>query len=200
MPVAHRLRHDRQLALIIGLALMAVTYLIFSARAMLDPISPGEMISLKRLIATGAGAGLFMLAVGRAARVSARSWAERLLAVLWVAAVGGLAILLLRIGYDLFVADRGDAVIARNARWMLAWLGYFAAAIGGYFTITMVKMAMRREKLAHRFSRNEIASALVEEVTDWSPQERRLLIARLSRIRDYEEVDPLVGCLDAPQD
>ena len=42
-------------------------------------------------------------AVGRAARVPARGWPERLLAVAWVAGAGILALLAFRVGYDLLV-------------------------------------------------------------------------------------------------
>ena len=198
MTAARRIPHDRQLAMTIGAVLLFATYLVFSLRAVLDPATPGDLFSLKRLIATGAGAGLFMLAVGAAAKVSARRWSERLTALLWVAAIGAIGLLAFRIGYDLLVDDRPEAVIARNARWMLAWLGYFAAAIGGYFAITFVKQAMRRERGAPVLDRAAIARVLTEEVSDWTPAERRALIARLSQIRDYEEADPLVGTLDVP--
>lgn len=194
------LRHDRQLALLIGLVLLVATYVIFSIRAVLDPATPGDLLSLKRLIATAAGSGLFMLAVAKAAKVPSARWSERLTALLWVTAIGTLAMLAFRIGYDLLVDNRPDAVVARNARWVLAWLGYFGAAIGGYFAITFIRQTVRRERVNRAFSRAEVASVLVEEVGDWTPEERRALIARLSRIRDYEEADPLVGCLDAPQD
>lgn len=198
MSATRRLRHDRQLALTIGILLLVATYLVFSIRAVLDPATPGDMFSLKRLIATAAGSALFMLAVTTAAGVPVARWSQRLRALLWITAMGSIALLAFRIGYDLLVDNRPDAVLARNARWMLAWLGYFGAAIGGYFAITFVKQAVRKERVAPTFDRAEIASVLVTEVQDWSPAERRALIARLSRVGDYEEADPLVGCLDAP--
>jgi len=194
-----RLSHDRHLAAMIGLCLMVATYLVFSIRAVLDPVSPGEMLSLKRLIATGAGAGLFFLAVARAGAVPSGRWSERLVAMLWITAVGSLAIMAFRIGYDLIVDHRAEAVVARNARWVLAWFGYFAAAVGGYFAITFLKQAVRRERAGRAFNRAEVASVLIEEVAEWTPEERRALLMRLGRIKDYEEVDPLVGCLDEPQ-
>lgn len=193
------LRHDRQLALTIGLVLLVATYLVFSIRSVLDPVSPGDLLSLKRLIATAAGSGLFMLAVSKAATMPTKRWSERLAALLWVTALGTLAMLIFRIGYDLLVDDRPEAVVARNARWVLAWLGYFGAAIGGYFAITFIKQAMHRERVAPAFDRADVAAVLIAEVSEWTPEERRTLITRLSCIREYEEADPLVGCLDAPQ-
>ena len=92
------LPHDRRLAVMIGLVLMVATYLIFSIRAVIDPLTPGHFISLKRLIATAAGAGLFLLAVSKAARIPARGWAERITAMLWITAIGSLAMLAFRIG------------------------------------------------------------------------------------------------------
>lgn len=195
-----RLPNDRQLAVIIGLCLMAATYLVFSVRAVLDPASPGDFLSLKRLIATAAGAGVFLLAVTRAAAIPARRWSERMVGLLWVTVLGGLAILVVRIGYDLFVDDRAGAIVARNARWVLAWLGYFGAAIGGYFAITFLRRSVRREQARRAFDRAEVAAVLIDEVAEWTPQERRALLVRLSRIKDYEETDLLVGCLDEPHD
>lgn len=198
MSATRHLRHDRQLALTIGLVLLVATYLVFSIRAVLDPGTPGDLLSLKRLLATAAGSGLFVLAVAKAARVPSARWSERLTALLWVTAIGTLAMFVFRIGYDLVIDNRPEAVVARNARWILTWLGYFSAAIGGYFAITFIKQAMRRERVSPSFDRADIASAMVNEVAEWTPEERRALMARLSRIRDYEEADPLVGSLDAP--
>lgn len=195
------LPHDRRLAVMIGLVLMVATYLIFSIRAVIDPLTPGHFISLKRLIATAAGAGLFLLAVSKAARIPARGWAERITAMLWITAIGSLAMLAFRIGYDMLLDNRTDAVVARNARWILAWLGYFVAAVGGYFAITFVKQAMRRNAadVVPTFDRDEVASVVLDEVAEWSPEERRALLNQLVRISDYEEADPVVGCLDRPQ-
>lgn len=199
MLVTRHLRHDRQLALTIGLVLLVATYLVFSIRSVLDPASPGDLFSLKRLIATAAGSGLFMLAITKAAAMPTRRWSERLTALLWVTALGTLAMLAFRIGYDLLVVDRPEAVVARNARWILAWFGYFGAAIGGYFAITFVKQAMHREPAPPCFDRADVAAVLIAEVSEWTAEERRALITRLSCIRDYEEADPLVGHLDEPQ-
>ena len=193
-----RLPHDRRLAIGVGLVLLVATYLIFSIRAVLDPVTPGHVLSLKRLIATMGGAALFLFAISWAARMPARRWSQRLLAVLWITALGSAAMLAFRVGYDVLVDNRPDAVIARNARWLLAWLGYFAAAIGGYFAITFVKRAFYREPAAPTFDRADLASVVIEEVAEWTPEERRELLARLSGIRDYEETDPLVGSLDEP--
>lgn len=199
MPATRRILLDRQLALTIGLILLVATYLVFSVRAVLDPVTPGEVLSLKRFVATAAGSGLFLFAVARAARLPLQAWSARLATLLWVTAVGAAAMLVFRIGYDVLVDNRPDAVIARNARWILAWLGYFAAAIGGYFAITFVKQAMRRAPVAPVFDRADVAAVFIEEVAEWPPQERRALMARLATIRDYEEADPLVGQLDAAQ-
>lgn len=193
-----RLPHDRRLAIGVGLILLVATYLIFSVRAVLDPITPGHVLSLKRLIATTGGAGLFLFAISWAARMPACRWSQRLLAVLWITALGSVAMLAFRIGYDMLVDNRPDAVVARNARWMLTWLGYFAAAIGGYFAITFVRQSLYREPPAPTFDRADLASVVIEEVAEWTPQERRELLARLSGIRDYEESDPLVGSFDEP--
>ncbi len=199
MSATRRIRHNRQLALTIGVVLLVATYLVFSIRAVLDPATPGDLLSLKRLIATAAGSGLFVLAVAAATQTQARRWTKRVRALLLVSVLGMAALLAFRIGYDLLIENRAEAVIARNARWVLAWLGYFAAAIGGYFAITFIKQAVRPEPAAAAFDRGEVAKVLIAEVSDWAPEERRALIARLSCIRDYEEADPLVGCLDAPQ-
>lgn len=44
----------------------------------------------------------------------------------------------------------------------------------------------------------DVASVRIEAVSEWTPEQRHELLARLSGIRDYEETDPLVGCFDQP--
>lgn len=199
MIAANRLKHDRRIALVIGVCLLVATYLVFSLRAALDPANPASLFSLQRLIATSTGAGFFILAVGRVARMPARRWSERLIALMWVTVAGVIALLAFRIGYDLLVDNRTEAVFSRNFRWVLTWLGYFAAAIGGYFAITFVRQAIEREHDAPAFTRAEVSAALMREAANWTAEERRVLAAKLSQIEAYEEADPLVGYLDQPR-
>ncbi|MFM5923375.1 MAG: hypothetical protein ACKOPG_04225 [Novosphingobium sp.] len=182
---------ENALARHFAIALMAATYLAFSARTLLNTVDPGEMFSLKRMIATGVGAIVFMVVARSAWRNPDRPLLFQLSSVLLLSALGAAAILAIRIGYDLYVANRSEGVIQHNLRWLITWLGYFLTAIASYFAVLLARRVARLRSVDRPFTRPEIADALIEEVSQWSPAERNALIASLAQTANYGEADPI---------
>lgn len=133
---------DRQ-ATVFALGLMLTSYLLFSLRTMLDPIDPGDLVSLKRLLATGAGAITFWVVVTRSRAMALRSIRLGDVALLSLAALG--PVLATRVGYDILVSSEDEASLARNLRWVLAWSGYFVAALLGYRVLVLQRCLAARK-------------------------------------------------------
>lgn len=187
---------DQRIAIAIGLGLMLATYLVFSVRSLLNPVSAGELLSFKRLMTTVLGAGLFLFVAHRASRTLRRNPA-RIGPVLALSALSLLILLATRVAYDLFIAGVSDRVLAVNVRWMMTWLGYFGAALATYYAVLLARRALRRQSVKTGLSHDEAVAMVVAEVSDWTLAERRELIAALSRIPDYEEADPAAKALAA---
>lgn len=187
---------DQRIAIAIGLGLMLATYLVFSVRSLLNPVSAGELLSFKRLMTTVLGAGLFLFVAHRASRTLRRNPA-RIGPVLALSALSLLILLATRVAYDLFIAGVSDRVLAVNVRWMMTWVGYFGAALATYYAVLLARRALRRQTVRIGLSHDEAVAMVVAEVSDWTLAERRELIAALSRIPDYEEADPAAKALAA---
>jgi hypothetical protein len=98
-----------------------------------------------------------------------------------------------------YSAKQNQAIAAGTGAAMIA------SAVGTWLIIRAVRKAARspasttlrgalhRVKSPPPFSRKEATAAIVEEATEWTPAERRALIASLSRVPDYEEADPLAN-------
>ena len=155
-------------AIVFALGLMLTSYLLFSFRTMLDPIDPGSLVSLKRLLATGAGAITFWVVVTRSKAMALRSIRLGDVALLSLAALG--PVLATRVGYDIMMSSEDEASFARNLRWVLAWSGYFVAALLGYRVLVLQRCLAARKDPAQTF--------------DTGPGEA---------MATYEEADPLHG-------
>lgn len=187
---------DKRIAIAIGLALMLATYVVFSVRSLLNPVSPGDLLSVKRLLAVGLGAGLFLFVAHRAS-AALKGRRVRLAPVLLYSMISVAILLTMRIAYDLFVAGATEAVLAVNLRWMMTWIGYFGAALATYCALILARRALRREGAAAPLTQEETVAMVVAEVSEWTLAERRELIAALSRIPDYEEADPAAQAIAA---
>lgn len=107
----------------------ALTYVLFSVRAKLNPDESALFFDQKRLVATIAGAIVFWLAARAAGRATKLPPRRVVLAVIGVAMPGALLLFLLRSGIDFIAARDSLESLARNTRWMLLWLGYFGTGI-----------------------------------------------------------------------
>lgn len=150
MSVSTIAARDRRTAVFFGLGLLIASYLLFSMRSMLNPVEPGDLVSVKRLITTSVGAAMFLVVVRRAGRPAAGNGAGRLMTLALLCAASAALVLATRVGYDLFVDQRTEDVLARNVRWLIAWLGYFSAALLGYYAATIRQRAARRDAAARR--------------------------------------------------
>lgn len=186
---------DQRIAIAIGLALMLATYVVFSVRSLLNPVSPGDLLSVKRLLTVGLGAGLFLFVAHRASG-ALKGRRVRLAPVLLYSTISVAILLTMRIAYDLLVAGATEAVLAVNLRWMMTWIGYFGAALATYCALILARRALRREAAAP-LTQDETVAMVVAEVSEWTLAERRELIAALSRIPDYEEADPAAHAIAA---
>lgn len=188
MSAQHRTRHETANPLVFALGLMVATYAAFSVRTLLDTVNPGDLFSAKRLVATGAGAVLFILAARRIGKASRQKWTVLLSSALLWCVGGALALLAVRVGYDLLFAADSDWSFQRNLRWVIAWFGYFAAAMAGY----CASLLASRRRPTRSWSRQEVTNAMIAETQAWSVEERRRLIAALKRVDAYEEADPII--------
>lgn len=157
MSAAYLLRPDRRAALMFVLALLIASYLLFTLRTVLDPVDPGEVLSAKRLATTAVGATMFWLLATRwrsLARyaIQGRLWRA---AMLVLAAMG--PVLATRVGYDLLLTGEGTTALGDNIRWILAWSGYFIAAVLGY------QLTMLRDKSAPAWSEADYLAHLLPE-------------------------------------
>lgn len=190
MPAQASFHQEGRIAAIIGLLLLASTYLVFSIRAVTDPWEPGQILDLKRFAAAGVGAVMFWL-VARHAR---RNWAGQVharivsLALMTVWALG--LVLATRIAYDMFLTELTDESLVRNVRWTMIWLGYFGAALLGYFAVVCGLTLQRSPQLARGTHEDRVA-AVFTEIATWSAADKRMLVAAFDTPTVYEEADPL---------
>ena len=160
MSAAYPFSRDRHAALFVALALLIASYCLFTLRTVLDPIDPGEVLSAKRLVTTAVGATMFWVLATRWQSLSRYALSGRLwrAAVLVLAAMG--PVLATRVGYDLLVSGEGATQFGDNVRWIIAWSGYFVAAVLGYQLIT------RREKPAPAWDEADYLAHLLSDTDD----------------------------------
>ena len=181
---------DRRAALSIAAVLMIVTYLAFSLRTLLDPLDPGELFSAKRLAAAAVGTATFWVVARSASCLSAYHRRERIRAVTLRVIAAATFVLFTRLAWDVIVTGETEAMVAKNLRWIIAWSGYFVAALMAYFAIAAGRLARRRSASAFA-SREDAVRWFATELSTWPEVERRAIAAMLDAPRDYECADPL---------
>lgn len=112
-----------------------VTYAAISARAILSPYEVNYFIDLKRLLSVAAGTLVLWLTIRAAAKVSDLGPGAQLFAVLNIAIPGAIWLLLAREAYDLIASGAFAEKFALNLRWMVTWIGYFAAAVASFIAL-----------------------------------------------------------------
>lgn len=181
---------DRHIAAIVGVVLLAGSYLAFSIRAVTDPFDPGELLSLKRFLVAAIGAAMFWV-ISRYAR---REWAghipERIVGIALLSSAALGFVLAARIGYDLIFTGDAEAMLVRNIRWTIIWLGYFGTALLGYFAIVF-GLSLRKAKPCIAGTLQDRRAAVFTEVSSWSASDRRTLAAMLDRSTSYDCADEL---------
>jgi hypothetical protein len=109
-----------------------VTYAAISARAMLSPFEVNTFIDAKRGFSVVLGSIILWLAIRAAERNRSNSLWAQIFAILNVAIPGMIGLLVAREAYDLAMSGELAQRLALNIRWMLTWIGYFAAAVAGF--------------------------------------------------------------------
>lgn len=141
-------RTELQVRVLICFALMVATYLAFTIRTMIDPVDPGEFLSIKRAIASAAGAAMCWFAVQRIRKIPLVELPTRLIGIVSLVVAGGGFVLATRIAYDFAIEGETQALLARNVRWVITWLGYFTAAVMGYLALTFARSITEARQLA----------------------------------------------------
>lgn len=112
-----------------------VTYAAISMRAILSPYEANYFIDAKRLFSVAVGTFVLWLSIRAADRVSGQGSGAQLFALLNVAIPGAIGLLLAREVYDLVESGEFAQKSALNLRWMLTWIGYFAAAVASFLAL-----------------------------------------------------------------
>jgi hypothetical protein len=112
----------------LAVAFWIFTYALLSLRgALLD--EPVAILHFRRLIATAAGALLFVLVLQSMRRAAGRPTAAKVRIALAVTVPTVLSMLALRWGLESWVGGRAAAP-AQSLVWTIVWTGYFAAWVG----------------------------------------------------------------------
>lgn len=122
-----------------------VTYAAISTRASLSPYEVNYFFDAKRMFSVAIGTFVLWLSICASDRVSGDNRGAHIYAILNVAIPGAIALLIAREAYDLLESGEFAQKSALNLRWMLTWIGYFAAAVAGFLAFT----AHRRLQIAH---------------------------------------------------
>lgn len=125
-------------------ALLLATYCLFTIRTFFDPSTGGDIISLKRLLATGVGAAGFWLV---ATHLTRQLRSLRLWDLLFLSLAALAPVLASRLGYDLLTGKFSESSMMANVRWVIAWSGFFIAALLAY-RVMLLEAAMA--KVSHR--------------------------------------------------
>jgi hypothetical protein len=126
----------------------AITYAALSTRALLSPYEINHLIEAKRLLSVLLGAVILWFALRAADRLSAQKAAVQAIALLRISAVGVLALFAAREIYDLVESGELAASLGLNIRFMLTWIGYFAAAVAGFLAFSYHRQLQVRKSTA----------------------------------------------------
>ncbi len=118
-------------------ALLAAAFAVFvfvvtTFRAAIDPDVPVDIFSDKRIVATLIGGVVYWLTLRAIALRIDAPIGEIVRSALKVLVLGSAALLATRAAMDLADSVSFDVSIARNIRWLLLWLGYFASWVAGF--------------------------------------------------------------------
>ncbi len=158
-------------------ALLAAAFALFvfvvtTLRAAIEPGVPVDVFSDKRIIATLLGGFVYWLTLRAIAQRIHAPIGDVVLSALKIVVMGSVALLAVRAAMDLADSVRLDISIARNIRWLLLWLGYFASWVAGF--------------VAHAYYLRLKASPMA-----MPSQDRGIDRAFPSAIDTYECADPL---------
>lgn len=117
---------------ILAAAFALFVFVVTSFRAAIDPDGPVDVFSDKRIVATLLGAGIYWLTLRMISERIHAPIGEIVRAVLKIVIIGSASLLVVRAAMDMMASVSFDVSIARNVRWLLLWLGYFASWVAGF--------------------------------------------------------------------
>lgn len=145
-----------------------ITYIAVSTRAVLSPFEVNAFIDAKRLLSVGIGAAILWFATSTAERLSGQGPRAQILAILNIAIPGAIGLLLAREAYDLIASGELAQRLPLNLRWMLTWIGYFAAASATFLALSYHRQlqVVRANLAAAQTSGSAKDASLTEEVSE----------------------------------
>ncbi len=162
----------------------ASTYVLLSARAVLNPVEVKHFIDLKRILSVLGGAALLLVVIGQTLTAPHREPRAQLLAVVKFTIIGTVSLCLLREAYDLVVSGELARGIDRNIRWMLSFIGYFTTAVATFLAVTYYQQL--------QLVRGQAAEKLATDAKATMGVEREEIIAFLAVLQaqsGYENAD-----------
>jgi len=120
-----------------------ITYAAISTRAILSPYEVNYFVDAKRLFSVAIGTLILWMSIRAASKLAEQGPGAQLFGVLNVAIPGAIGLLLAREAYDLAASGAFAERFALNLRWMLNWIGYFAAAVATFIALATHRQLQR---------------------------------------------------------
>ena len=164
-----------------------VTYLAISTRAVLNPDEVKYFIDFKRLVSVTLG-GLIFWFTARAAFALENDQRAQTISTLQVSIIGIFGLLMAREAFDFAMSGEMAQRLGANVRWILMWIGYFAAAVAMFFAIEY-----RRDIVSLRTATVDAFAPkhVIQDATSATQQsELQSLLVLLHAQMGYESADP----------
>ena len=176
-------RNDREV-LWFAAIFAVVTYLALSTRAILNPYEAQHFVDSKRLLSVVVGASVLWFAIRTALAEQTYGLRAQISIVIQISIWGSIIVFLSREVYDLAVSGELAQQIGRNIRWLLSWIGYFAAAVASFFAIFFYR------QLKTIAGHNVLAESQTVKTDDMADHEKIAgLLALLQVQTGYETAD-----------
>jgi hypothetical protein len=185
-----RPHHSAYIPVIWFAALFAViTYVAISMRAILSPYEVHYFVDAKRLFSVAVGTFVLWLSIRAADKVSEDGPGAQIFAVLNIAIPGAIGLLVAREAYDLAASGEFAQRFALNLRWMLTWIGYFAAAVAGFLAVSYFRQL--QSVTAHGAQTKTATYAEIADGKDSNEIKTLLMVLRAQT--GYESADIEIG-------
>ena len=134
---------NQRMTLHLGIAAVfwALAYAVLSLHAKLDPTSQGLLISEGRIIATAAGTALLLGILMLWDRLGSLEMMLRLRMVVLAIGASCVAMYAVRLIVAREFGNYGPTELADGGRWVIAWAGYFLAAVSTTIAWTSMREA-----------------------------------------------------------
>lgn len=166
-----------------------ISYIAISMRAILSPYEVHHFFDAKRIFSVAIGTFILWLSIRAADKASKNGPGAQIFAVLNIAIPGAIGLLLAREAYDLAASGELAQRFALNLRWMLTWIGYFAAAVTGFLAVSYYRQL---QSVTARGVQTE-NSAYIEITSVKDSSDIKTLLTVLRAQTGYESADIEIG-------